>query len=59
MDVTWTRSEIKAVRNPVDCVRELIGNPTFCEVMGYAPERQFADEELLERLLNEMWTADW
>ena len=46
-------------RNPVDCVRELIGNPTFREVMGYAPERQFVDEELLERVLNEMWTADW
>jgi Plavaka transposase len=27
------------IRNPVECVRELIGNPAFREYMVYAPER--------------------
>lgn len=46
-------------RNPVECVRELIGNPAFREAMAYAPERAFSDEEAKDRLIDEMWTADW
>ncbi|KAJ3551364.1 hypothetical protein NM688_g4745 [Phlebia brevispora] len=46
-------------RDPVECIRELIGNPAFREVMAYAPERVFADREMATRILDEMWTADW
>lgn len=46
-------------RNPIECIRELIGNPAFRNAMGYGPERQFADEEMLERILDEMWTGNW
>ncbi|EPQ57716.1 hypothetical protein GLOTRDRAFT_36697 [Gloeophyllum trabeum ATCC 11539] len=47
------------VRDPVECVRELIGNPAFKEVMAYAPEKVFRDEEGKIQLFDEAWTADW
>jgi hypothetical protein len=46
-------------RNPVDCIRELIGNPAFRDAMAYAPERVFSDENGQDRVIDEMWTADW
>ncbi|KAJ3519654.1 hypothetical protein NM688_g9270 [Phlebia brevispora] len=46
-------------RDPVECIYELIGNPAFQEIMAYAPERVFADKEMLKRVIDEMWTADW
>lgn len=46
-------------RNPVECIRELIGNPAFREIMGYAPERVFMDPGGSMRIFHEMWTGDW
>lgn len=46
-------------RDPVECVKELIGNPSFREVMSYSPERAFVDEAGLNRIFDEMWTGDW
>jgi hypothetical protein len=46
-------------RNPVDCVRELIGNPTFKDAMEYAPEMVFTDPDGKQRVYDEMWTGDW
>ncbi|TCD60331.1 hypothetical protein EIP91_010340 [Steccherinum ochraceum] len=46
-------------RDPLDLVRELIGNPMFNGHMAYAPEKVFAGMEGDERVLDEMWTADW
>lgn len=46
-------------RDPVECIRELIGNPAFRDVMGYAPERVYADKETSTRVYDEMWTGDW
>jgi len=46
-------------RNPVECVRELIGNPAFEGFMKYAPERHYEDEELAIRIYDEMATGDW
>jgi hypothetical protein len=46
-------------RNPVDCVRELIGNPAFKEVMVYAPEKVFSNADGSNRVFDEMWTGDW
>ena len=30
--------------DPIECVHELIGNPTFQEYMAYAPEKAYADK---------------
>ncbi|KAJ7193475.1 hypothetical protein GGX14DRAFT_537556 [Mycena pura] len=49
-------------RDPVECVRELVGNPAFREKQHYAPYRifkQFEDGKCSNREVNEMWTADW
>ena len=46
-------------RDPVEVVRELMGNPIFREVMKYTPERVFCDPAGTEAVVNEMWTAEW
>ncbi|KAJ3557367.1 hypothetical protein NM688_g1510 [Phlebia brevispora] len=46
-------------RDPLACIRELIGNPTFREHMKYAPEEIFEDCYGKKPMLNEMWTAQW
>lgn len=47
------------LRNPVDCVAELIGNPVFKDHISYAPEKVFADRLGRIRRYDEMWTGDW
>ena len=47
------------MRDPIDCIRELIGNPMFRDVMRYAPERVYVDEEGTDRLYDNMWTGNW
>ncbi|KIK32995.1 hypothetical protein CY34DRAFT_27121 [Suillus luteus UH-Slu-Lm8-n1] len=47
------------LRDPVDCICELMGNPAFENMVGYAPERVFADDEGRSRQFDEMWTGDW
>lgn len=56
-----TRSENLELwfRDPVDCVRELMGNPAFRDVMRYAPERLFTGDSGDDTVTNEMWTAKW
>ncbi|KAJ7429835.1 hypothetical protein B0H11DRAFT_1894852 [Mycena galericulata] len=46
-------------RDPVECVKELIGNPVFKEAMDYAPKRLFVDAEGTEEVINEMSSASW
>ncbi|TFK91398.1 hypothetical protein K466DRAFT_541773 [Polyporus arcularius HHB13444] len=46
-------------RDPVECVRELLGNPVFRDCVHFAPEQLFADVEGEERMIDETWTADW
>lgn len=46
-------------RNPVDCIRELMGNPVFRDSIRYAPERQYADAGGKNRIYGNMWTANW
>ncbi|KAJ7075485.1 hypothetical protein B0H15DRAFT_925432 [Mycena belliarum] len=45
-------------RDPVDCVKELLGNPAFTK-QCYEPCRVFKDAELTNREYNEMWTGNW
>ncbi|KAF8881119.1 hypothetical protein BD779DRAFT_1675607 [Infundibulicybe gibba] len=46
-------------RDPVECVRELMGNPMFAEVMKYAPEKIYEDKSHTSQVVDEMWTAEW
>ncbi|TFY52652.1 hypothetical protein EVJ58_g9893 [Rhodofomes roseus] len=46
-------------RDPVECVEELIGNPTFDGNIAYGPERVYTEEAATIRRYDEMWTADW
>ena len=46
-------------RDPVECVKELMGNPIFKESLEYAPQKHFTDEEGNNRVFEEMWTGDW
>lgn len=52
------------MRDPVECVAELIGNPTFRDAMHYTPIQEMAadnddiDEEP-DRFFEEMWSGDW
>jgi hypothetical protein len=48
------------MRDPVDCVRELIGNPSFAEEMRYAPVKEFKRTRAgLAQVYSEMWSASW
>ncbi|KAG2034075.1 hypothetical protein BDR03DRAFT_935443 [Suillus americanus] len=47
------------IRDPVECVKELIGNPSFKEDMAYSPAKAYADRAGQDRIIDEMWTADW
>jgi hypothetical protein len=46
-------------RDPVECIRELIGNLAFREKMRYAPEKVYEDSEGKSRVFDETWTGDW
>ncbi|KAJ7186196.1 hypothetical protein C8R46DRAFT_983014 [Mycena filopes] len=49
------------MRDPVECIKELLSNPVFREHMAYAPERVYGHKDGREesRIFDEMWTADW
>jgi hypothetical protein len=47
------------LRDPVECIERLIGNPAFKDSISYVPERVYADDSLTSRRYDEMWTADW
>ncbi len=46
-------------RDPVEVIKDLMGNPAFREVMKYAPEKHFEDATGQSEVINEMWTAEW
>ncbi|KAF7344345.1 hypothetical protein MSAN_01915500 [Mycena sanguinolenta] len=46
-------------RDPVECVRELLGNPAFRGKQSFAPRRVFRREGGQNREYSEMWTARW
>jgi hypothetical protein len=45
-------------RDPVECVKELLGNPALKNHMKYTPEWVYEDVEGKNRVFGEMWTAD-
>ncbi|KAK6980874.1 hypothetical protein R3P38DRAFT_3465763, partial [Favolaschia claudopus] len=46
-------------RNPIDCIREFLGNPAFKEKMNFVPRRFFCNPDGTNREWSEMWTAEW
>ncbi|KAG6914685.1 hypothetical protein DXG01_015946 [Tephrocybe rancida] len=47
------------LHDPVECIRELMGNPAFLELMAYVPEKVYMDIKSKKQIYDEMWTADW
>ncbi|KIJ43886.1 hypothetical protein M422DRAFT_252812 [Sphaerobolus stellatus SS14] len=46
-------------RNPVDCIREIIGNPALNQYMHYSPIKIFSNGSCDEQIFNEMCTVEW
>ena len=46
-------------RNPVECIRDLIGNPEFKRYMKYAPYRLYMNEDGTDQCWDEMATGSW
>ncbi|THU94688.1 hypothetical protein K435DRAFT_798739 [Dendrothele bispora CBS 962.96] len=46
-------------RDPVDVVKEIMGNPAFRGHQHYTPIRYFRDESRKNREYSEMWTCNW
>ncbi|KAG8729393.1 hypothetical protein FRC12_021012 [Ceratobasidium sp. 428] len=47
------------LRDVIDVLRELIGNPRFKRHMRYAPEKHWTLEGREKRVYGETWTGDW
>ncbi|KZS95691.1 hypothetical protein SISNIDRAFT_402896, partial [Sistotremastrum niveocremeum HHB9708] len=45
-------------RDPVECIRDLMGNPAFRRHMKFKPERRFRGPGRSNRVYHEMWTGD-
>jgi Plavaka transposase len=46
-------------RDPVECIKQLISNPSFDGHISYVPERVYRDNAGGSRIYDEMWTSDW
>ncbi|KAF7302340.1 hypothetical protein HMN09_00867600 [Mycena chlorophos] len=49
------------MRDPVACIRQLMGNPAMQDDLVYAPEKVYTSEDRDDEsmLVDEMWTASW
>ena len=47
------------IHDPIEGIRQLIGNPAFQEYMAYAPEKTYTDKNGRNRQYDKMWTGDW
>ncbi|KIO16784.1 hypothetical protein M407DRAFT_12650 [Tulasnella calospora MUT 4182] len=47
------------LRDPVECVRELMGRVSLQSSMAYCPTRVYTGEDRKTRIFEEMWSADW
>ncbi|KAM5533658.1 hypothetical protein V8D89_012682 [Ganoderma adspersum] len=45
--------------DPVELIRELLGNPIFRDSLRYTPEQLFADKDGTSCIYDETWTGDW
>jgi hypothetical protein len=57
---TLMREELKLwLRNLVDCIKNLMQNPVFRNLMAFALERVYRDHQGQKCIYDEAWTADW
>lgn len=47
------------LRDPVECVRDLMGKVTLRDAMNYQPTKVYTGEERKIRIYDEMWTGEW
>ncbi|KZT36316.1 hypothetical protein SISSUDRAFT_965712, partial [Sistotremastrum suecicum HHB10207 ss-3] len=47
------------LRNVVECIQDILSDPTLKDEMRFAPCRVWSDETKTERYYSEMWTGDW
>lgn len=47
------------LRDPVECVRDLMGKPTLRDAMSYRPVKVYTSEKRHTRIFDEMCTGDW
>ena len=45
--------------DPVECIKELIGNPGFRNHLRYSPQQAYEDENGETQIFYEMWMGDW
>ncbi|KAI6011853.1 hypothetical protein BKA83DRAFT_4466641 [Pisolithus microcarpus] len=45
--------------NPIKCVQDLMGNPTFQDAMSYVPQHAHMDANGENHIYDEMWTRNW
>ena len=47
------------MRDPLECIEELLSNPAFKDHVRYAPEKVYTDDVGGTRIYDEMWTGEW
>jgi hypothetical protein len=47
------------MRNPVEVIKDLFGNPAFANDFAVVPEKAFCDAEQNHPLKDEAWTGSW
>jgi hypothetical protein len=47
------------MRDPLECIRELLRNPAFRDCTEFSPCRMYTDATRRSRMYSEMWTGDW
>jgi len=45
-------------RNPVECIKELMGNPAFKGKQCFTPQKVYKNVNRMNREYSKMWTAD-
>lgn len=46
-------------RDPVEVIRDLVGDPSLADDLHWAPSKVYSDMQREKRVYSEMWTADW
>src|SRR5882757_1642867 len=46
-------------RDPINCIQNLMSNPTLRDHLSYIPQRVFTTETGNTRIYDEAWTGDW
>jgi hypothetical protein len=67
---TWTTKQLSfgdrpgdthliRMRDPIQAIRSLLGNPAHAKHVVYAPRKVWSDANKKNRIFSEMWTGQW